>query len=1758
MPRLVVLSAAVFTILSLNHVNGASLEEKTFSWQSGPSVGPLFAGEMFFDDYDNTIYFSAETYSTQFQGGVPSEKASCLTMSFSIETEQVKASKVYGESNTIDFCTALTLSYPGQLIYVGNSEPSGWSKDFMGTNVNSALYGLVAVLNKDTLEPEVGNEKMGHVIVTDNMAEHIPYPQDVCTDSNGDIWVVSLTSTDLKANVVDSNYPNWLHDKIEYGSSVDMNLSRYSWYEKSDGDEIDGISWVGEELTLVLAPEYSVEYPMDPAKNNGNIPRVYIGGMIMKNVASGANYANDFDNDDQNSEFLIVAGSTRGTSDGYGPSQGNDEDGFISFIDRDTGKLVDVTDMQDGSIAKLSGMTKNNIRIGTAEDDILTGICNDYTDPNFFYVVGATKGLMESDIHKDVNTDIGAVPAGSLQAFVSKMRVDNLEAVWTRQFFAVPKTAGGKSEAYALSCIIDDEGLYVSGNVEQDGSMYDVKTSKILPTNGGADIFVVSLNRDNGDQVWMKQIGSSGDDRMAKHGGIDSTSFDTVLLYGETNGDLFRPRETGGNNDMFVLSMRTKDGSYMSDPKQGDDDDDDDYYMDDDDDADIFNDAGFSPRGWQIVGDMYAGGIVYDSEAHDVKFTGGSYKGGLEKSMCFSGVWNLNSGDVKKLYHTGTVESDEACNAIAWSPTEDKSYSIGFTNHQSGGFFDYMTDDSDNFDIKVLGTIVQNNARGQPVGGGVIDEEHVQYPVAVVTHPSEDSIFVASLSSNYEDTPSSWDTTLLRPDLTVGGHHQKYGHSYFVSVARYDVNQMPNEPEAPLPETMSESWYNWFNVQDNPNDVLVTDIALAGNKGDTLVLVGNTKGSGNVFGTNSGNDMDGWMLKLDPSTGDVFSTNANEIASKRIDSSNSEDDWVNGICVDKFDPQNVFIVGATKGKIRTLDEDHQLPEGSIHAFIAKIHLSDLKIRWVKHFTMKAADGKATAEASAFSCVVAQGEGNKNVVYMAGTIFDGAVMDGAIEQKSEGGSDIFVIQIDDDGSNVNWIRQVGTPADERLAEGKGIDVDADGNVIVYGDTNGAFYAESPSGKKDLVLFTMARKDGDYMPLGSTGGAIVVGNDNDIIIGAPDDTSDETGLELNKNLFASQTGPDIGPSYAGGMIYDTYSNSVYVTGATYGAFSPSYKGDVHSTSYCFFGVMTLPTLTWKERQIFGSDKAPEACNALGLSNGMGRPSAVIAGTTEKGGLFTETSDMGGDTQFGFLMELSDKGAGIYKEAGNFLMDEDKVQFPAAIVTKEDGTVFVASMSSHSTRITADYEKVSRDEYPNFTSGGIEKFGSNYGLVMEAFKLDDTTGLPITRKWRKPFNTADLSSLFVSGLVQVNDDVIVMVGSTRASNAGDDMDGIMAKIDTKDGSFYKESGGTSKSVSYFASVDGADDWLMNACVDPNDKGSFYVVGSTASKVADSNALNALVAKIRLIDLQPEWTKEIGVVHASGSQKNKAAASVLGCDVIPNTGKMYIAGTVENGARMDYEGAESAGLDDIFVALLDTSEGQVNWLKQIGSNGDDRLARGGGVKADENRNALLYGDTTGDFFRSRDNDGRHKKSHDLFFLTVDMDTGAFQTPLEGKPFPSDTSAPSEWFGKSGGKDDFLLFLAIVLVVVLVFLYVWIRRKQRRAKAESQKTSIFAYLQQFDVEDVDLRKSPPGGWHGTYLNKLAYGINKSEAAPYSDSYSDEPEYLDAKPLSHSSIVSDSLFMDTASTPSLGDNTLGNYDDISSKYSSSIPGREVV
>jgi len=75
---------------------------------------------------------------------------------------------------------------------------------------------------------------------------------------------------------------------------------------------------------------------------------------------------------------------------------------------------------------------------------------------------------------------------------------------------------------------------------------------------------------------------------------------------------------------------------------------------------------------------------------------------------------------------------------------------------------------------------------------------------------------------------------------------------------------------------------------------------------------------------------------------------------------------------------------------------------------------------------------------------------------------------------------------------------------------------------------------------------------------------------------------------------------------------------------------------------------------------------------------------------------------------------------------------------------------------------------------------------------------------------------------------------------------------------------------------------------------------------------------------------------------------------------------------------------------------------------------------------------------------------------------------------------------------------IAVAVFVAFTVIIGWIvvrnfRRRLRDKKEEHQRKCVYPYLQNMDANDVDIRRAPTGGWHGTYLNKLAFGVNEYE-----------------------------------------------------------------
>jgi hypothetical protein len=220
---------------------------------------------------------------------------------------------------------------------------------------------------------------------------------------------------------------------------------------------------------------------------------------------------------------------------------------------------------------------------------------------------------------------------------------------------------------------------------------------------------------------------------------------------------------------------------------------------------------------------------------------------------------------------------------------------------------------------------------------------------------------------------------------------------------------------------------------------------------------------------------------------------------------------------------------------------------------------------------------------------------------------------------------------------------------------------------------------------------------------------------------------------------------------------------------------------------------------------------------------------------------------------------------------------------------------------------------------------------------------------------------------------------------------------------------------------------------------------------------------------------------------------------------------------------------------------------VQQTGTSGNDRLAHGGSgllvVGDDQNSNdngVLLLGDTSGNW------QSKATQTHELFVIPVGSDgslpattevsgkeynggTVAILTPKRSgddttsdsdkeiddtttttTPPTSPVNPSSSTTPKKGSYRYGMLVFIVVLAMVLVAGYVM--QSRRQADQTTERALVFSYLQAFDVEDVDVRHSATGGWHGTYVGKLALGTESI----------------------HSSIVKDSLFVDYESKPKGG------------------------
>ena len=581
---------------------------------------------------------------------------------------------------------------------------------------------------------------------------------------------------------------------------------------------------------------------------------------------------------------------------------------------------------------------------------------------------------------------------------------------------------------------------------------------------------------------------------------------------------------------------------------------------------------------------------------------------------------------------------------------------------------------------------------------------------------------------------------------------------------------------------------------------------------------------------------------------------------------------------------------------------------------------------------------------------------------------------------------------------------------------------------------------------------------------------------------------------------QSGPKQSNTYAGGIVFDQATNNILVSGSAFETHSATAPNPEPS---CFLGVVSLPSFEWLQRASFGSPDISESCSALAL----GPSSVVVTGSTQNGGLYTNLGSKEAQ-QYGFVMNVEHKQNAVGEALGGVSLQMSTVQSPISVVS-HGTSIFVSSIHSLDSAVVSD--------------GSVsDSSGSTaYGSMIHKFTID---GGSLKHDWMQQITDSSAVSTYV-GEMLIKRNSLLVVGSTTGGTSWED--GYIAAFDL-------DSGDAAGSQQYINHVWGQ---MLTGICDGDDDGDYFFIVGTGQ--ADEELMPVLT-KMKFDTFTQVWQKKLRPI--SPTEGGKATAHGLSCKVSGDV--VYIAGTVKADAY--FEGTDSSGSEDIFLAQYGSGDGDLNWLRQLGSPGRDTLAHGGGLTLDALGNAVLYGSTDGSFFREKND------SHsDLFLVSVDKvdgtvgkitnmkkseseggeddrgsdvaneissgkkdspkvmaeeDTSKVQKeePVAMKPqtkavpkAPKDESGIQE--GNQSGLGGFWAALYIpALFVVIAGCFVCFRDEQRRNAEESDHRimmSIFKYVHAFEVDDVDIKRSPTGGYHAIYLNELADGINNYDPA---------------------------------------------------------------
>jgi len=1088
-PRAFSWQLALFVLLGTS----TSLVHASGSFQNGRIDGALYAGGI--DYTEHNILVTGITYGTN--GGPATEESKCFVSSFRpmmLGSHEDTFTRTIGNGKKMQSCHAISALHDtvqtrgifGHLVVAGTKDPGGK----YGASPDQPS-GFLMAMGHEALD----NFPIVDAISTDEDVDKVSYPVSVIyvhghdSDGNGDrfndkmdevVYVASLYSKDLTENPGNAqlaqgsnNQPNWMK-YYKYGSSFQLELQKFMIKRDSTNTTIEE-SW--HRFHHVLHDD-------DTPK-----PDIFVGGMIVKRAP--------------HRDYLIVAGSTSGHGEAFGESAPGslDEDGFIAIFDGHTGGLR--------PLGNAAADTKSHARLGTAETDLILGICHDPSDSQHFYIVGSTGDPSGMGTKTTKHKAVLFARDGSLHGFVQKINFKTLERVWGTTWSANYDISKEelKSITAGIGCRVNDDGtLYVAGIVE-DGARVIRDRETVHAHN---DIVALKLDSGTGDVEWLTQFGSmDGDENLARSGAIATDPNGNLILLGDTTGSLFRNREdeTDSSSDIFLATLSKADGSHDSTvpanhkgdwhfgkgklPKSpaeavgmlsGGKWKDDEVYG-----QHKWSDTNaLGIQSGPTSGSVFAGGMVYDDSEDAVYLTGIAYEGGesllsscmvtklpLEKKG-FNG-WASANGKI-----IGQKNVLEVCNSIALHGSAevvaigsaDKGSTLQKTDYPMAGFAVAL----DRFDLEQVDktTLVSK-----------IPNQKIQYPIDIVTDGHD--MYVVSLTSIDHQKTNEFNklmqdgTSKFSPNWI---NLMKYGSSFDMTVTKLSLQEEMVDG-VPLGNiSFTTQWSKEFPVDpDGDNTGTIPRVFLGGatlmkNQG-YLAVSGSTRGMGEGYGAAKGNDEDGFVALLDLATGELSGT----VQRNSLREGTAQDDAVHGMCGDPSNDEVFYIVGETKGTMPkvSVDEVTETPPGSTQAFMLKINAKTLQTVWAVQLGAlnkeKAATSTTPTTAKAYDCAV-----SGDAVYVGGVVDGGAGMVAkGNARNSRGGIDTWLGSYDTDG-NLNWLRQMGSEGDDEIAPRGGLAINKNGNVLMFGHTNGEFFREHISADRTVYeLFLMeVSAEGHHKP------------------------------------------------------------------------------------------------------------------------------------------------------------------------------------------------------------------------------------------------------------------------------------------------------------------------------------------------------------------------------------------------------------------------------------------------------------------------------------------------------------------------------------------------------------------------------------------------------------------------------------------------------------------------------------------------------